>query len=94
MRERPSPEFEGETPAASNEVEETRRLRKTGNSYGVTLSRRALDVSGLPLDAPVRVAAEPGRVVISAEAGAYDRTREAAREALNQYRWAFEKLGE
>lgn len=74
-------------------VEETRKLRKTGNSYGVTLSRKALDAAGLSPDTPVSVRAEKGRVVISAAGGDYDATVAAGRDALQQYRVAFERLG-
>ncbi|MGJ3231941.1 MAG: AbrB/MazE/SpoVT family DNA-binding domain-containing protein [Oceanicaulis sp.] len=92
MRERGGHDFEHEQ--AAEPVRETRKLRKTGNSYGVTLSRKTLDVAGLSPDAPVVVHAEKGRVVISAEGGDYDATIAAGREALAQYRYALTKLGQ
>lgn len=93
MRERPSNPFEFEAPA-SDAVRESRKLRRTGNSYGVTLSRKLLDAAGFSPDTPVSLHAEPGRVVITLEGGAYDATRAAGRAALEQYRVAFERLGE
>jgi antitoxin component of MazEF toxin-antitoxin module len=92
MRERGGQTFEHET--GGEPVRETRKLRKTGNSYGVTLSRKALDAAGLVPDTPVVVRAEKGRVVISAEGGEYDATVAAGREALAQYRFALTKLGQ
>lgn len=92
MRERGGQSFEHETGADS--VRETRKLRKTGNSYGVTLSRKALDTAGLSPETPVVVRAEKGRVVISAEGGVYDLTVAAGREAMAQYRYALTKLGQ
>lgn len=89
MRERNTP-FEHQPEDA---VRETRKLRKTGNSYGVTLSRRALEAAGLSPDEPVSITAEPGCVTVRAAGGAYDATIEAGREALAQYRFAFERLG-
>lgn len=92
MRERGGQSFEHEQ--GVEPVRETRKLRKTGNSYGVTLSRKTLDVAGLSPDTPVVVHAEKGRVVISAEGGDYDATVAAGREALAQYRYALTKLGQ
>lgn len=92
MRERSGKSFEHEL--GGDPVRETRKLRKTGNSYGVTLSRKTLDVAGLSPDTPVVVHAEKGRVVISAEGGEYDATVAAGREALAQYRYALTKLGQ
>jgi antitoxin component of MazEF toxin-antitoxin module len=92
MRERPTNPFEYETQAA-DAVRESRKLRRTGNSYGVTLSRKLLDAAGFSPDTPISLHAEPGRVVITLEGGAYDATRAAGRAALEQYRVAFEKLG-
>ncbi len=73
---------------------EKKRLRRTGNSTGVTLTRGALDAAGFSEDEAVTVTATRGKVVITPEGGAYDRTVEAGRAALEQYRYAFEKLGE
>lgn len=74
-------------------MRESRKLRRTGNSYGVTLSRKMLETAGFSPDTPVSLHAEPGRVVITVEGGAYDATRAAGRAALEQYRTAFETLG-
>ncbi|MFN3835874.1 MAG: hypothetical protein ACK4NO_08235 [Glycocaulis sp.] len=93
MRERPGHPFDHETAQpADAPVNETRKLRKTGNSYGVTLSKAALDAAGFSPDHPVAVIAEPGRVIIRSAGGAYDDTVEAGREALAQYRFALEAL--
>jgi antitoxin component of MazEF toxin-antitoxin module len=92
MRERPTFDFDHETGASNTAIEETRKLRKTGNSYGVTLSRKAMDVAGFSADTPVTVRAERGQVVIAAQGSAFDSTRSAGRAALEQYRVAFENL--
>lgn len=93
MRERPGQSFDHETgQPADAPVNETRKLRKTGNSYGVTLSRAALEKAGFSPDRPVAVIAEPGRVIIRPVGGEYDATVEAGREALAQYRFALEAL--
>ncbi|WBQ12185.1 hypothetical protein L2D00_10060 [Hyphomonadaceae bacterium BL14] len=95
MRETGNPAFEHEPRAGGAEpsVTETRKLRKTGNSYGVTLSRRALDAAGFSPDEPVSISVTAGCVTIRAVGGDYDATVEAGREALAQYRFALERLG-
>lgn len=92
MRERATQNFEQEAFSVDEPIEEARKLRKTGNSYGVTLSRKALDRAGFSPDAPVTVRAEPGQVIITAQGSDYDQTRAAGRAALEQYRVAFEHL--
>ncbi|XBQ16912.1 MAG: hypothetical protein ABL308_03320 [Oceanicaulis sp.] len=77
----------GKTP-----VEEQRKLRKTGNSYGVTLSRKALDAAGLSPDTPVTVRSEKGRVVISAAGGAYDAVMDAYAECRGRYARTLDEL--
>ena len=78
---------------SEDRVTEEKKLRQTGNSTGVVLSRRALDAAGLLPDAQVRITAAPGQITITAAGGDHDRTVAAGRAALEQYRYAFEQLG-
>ncbi len=75
-------------------VSENRKLRRTGNSQGVTLSRKELDIAGFSSEEPLQVQAEPGRVTITSASDEFEKTRAAGRAAFEQYRFAFEKLAE
>ncbi len=78
---------------ADEKVVETKKLRKTGNSSGVTLSRKVLAAAGFAAGEDVTVTATPGKIIVSQAGGIYARTRAAGRACLEQYRYALEVLG-
>lgn len=80
--------------AEEPQVIETKKLRKTGNSQGVTLSRAVLTAAGFAPGEEVALSASPGKIIISQARGGYARTRAAGRACLEQYRYALEMLGE
>lgn len=71
---------------------EQKRLRRTGNSSGVTLSKKILAVAGIGPDDEVIVSASEGRVTIALAGGIAECTRTAGQAVLEQYRFAFEAL--
>lgn len=78
---------------AENTVIETKKLRRTGNSSGVTLSKKALAAAGIATGAEVVVTATAGAITITPANNAAQRTRAAGQAVLEQYRYAFERLG-
>ncbi len=74
-------------------ITETKKLRRTGNSSGVTLSKKVLAAAGISAGTPVVVTAVEGRIVITPAGGPAQLTRAAGKAMLEQYRYAFERLG-
>lgn len=78
---------------SGEKVVETKKLRRTGNSSGVTLSRKVLVTAGFAPGEDVTVTATPGRITVTQGEGLHARTRAAGRACLEQYRYALEVLG-
>ncbi len=78
---------------STNVITEQKKLRRTGNSSGVTLSKKVLAAAGISAGEEVTVVATAGRIIITPADGAAQRTRAAGQAVLEQYRYAFERLG-
>lgn len=74
-------------------LKETKKLRRTGNSSGVTLSKPILAAVGLTTGSEVVVTVLDGQIIITPAHSVARRTEEAGRAVLEQYRYAFERLG-
>ncbi len=77
----------------TDRLEEKKKLRRTGNSLGVTLSRPILAAVGLASGSEVIVSVVDGRIVITPTHNAAHLTASAGQAVLEQYRYAFERLG-
>lgn len=80
-------------PVSTKVITEQKKLRRTGNSSGVTLSKKVLAAAGINPGEEVVVTATDGRITIAPAGGAAEQTRAAGRAVFEQYRYAFERLG-
>lgn len=74
-------------------ITETKNLRRTGNSSGVTLSKKVLAAAGIERGDAVVVSASAGRIMITPARNEARATKAAGQAVLEQYRYAFERLG-
>ncbi len=77
----------------TDRLEEKKKLRRTGNSLGVTLSKPILAAAGLTSGSEVIVSVVDGRIVITPTHNPAQLTTSAGQAVLEQYRYAFERLG-
>ncbi len=69
-------------------------IRKIGNSEGVIIPKDVLERMNLKAGDPVIVSEEQGGIVLKAAEDSFERQMDAAREIMDRYKVALQKLAE